>query len=165
MFEQILSTNIVNFIIVIYTLALIYKKAHLSEKIQQMSDEIRASVEKSSKDALDAIQEYKTIKKQTKDTPILEKEILSNAENNAQSIKQKIEQKTLIDCKQIEASLNKIQEHQKDKYKNLTVSDVFRASIDLARDEIIARLDFNTHKTLINNAIEDLDKIEGINLE
>ena len=55
LFEKILATNIVNFFIVIGTLVLIFKKAHLGDLIQKMADDIRLEVEKSSQSAQNAI--------------------------------------------------------------------------------------------------------------
>ena len=45
--------------------------------------------------------------------------------------------------------------------KNLTINEIYQASINLAQDEVIKRLDNDTHKKLIDNSIEELEKIEG----
>ena len=84
LFEQILQTNIINFIIVISTLVLIFKKAHLGDLIEKMAQEVKDSVESSALKAQDAISEYKATKKAVKDTPQLQEEILSCAKSNAQ---------------------------------------------------------------------------------
>ena len=94
MFEQILSTNLINFLIVILTLRWICKKARISEILQKLADDVQLNVEKSSKNAADALAEYKATKKATKDTPALQEEIITKAKSNAQNLKEKIEQKT-----------------------------------------------------------------------
>jgi F0F1-type ATP synthase membrane subunit b/b' len=50
-FEQILHTNLINFIIVLSLLVLIFKKAHLGDLIDKMANDIQDKVEKSAADA------------------------------------------------------------------------------------------------------------------
>ncbi len=161
LFEQILQTNLINFIIVISTLVLIFKKAKLGALIDKMADDIKNSVEKSSTNAQNAINDYKNTKKATKDTPLLQEEILKNANINAQNIKEKIETKTKLAKEQIKENIEKVHNSQKERYKNLTVSEVYCACVKLAKDEIIKRLDNEMHNRIINSSIDELDKIEG----
>ena len=115
LFEQILQTNIINFIIVISTLVLIFKKAHLGDLIEKMAQEVKDSVESSALKAQDAISEYKATKKAVKDTPQLQEEILSCAKSNAQNLKEKIEQTTLVACEEIKLNLEKLSKNQNEK--------------------------------------------------
>ena len=161
LFESILKTNIINFIIVISTLVWIFKKANLGALIQKLADDIRISVEKSSNNAQSAISQYKSTKKAVKDTPKLQEEIISQAKSNAQNIKEKIKQKTLYEKNELIKNIEKIISSQKEKYKKLTLDEVYLASIDLAKEEIQKRLDENTHQKIIEKSIEELNKIEG----
>lgn len=161
LFESILKTNIVNFIIVISTLVWIFKKANLGALIQKLADDIRISVEKSSNNAQSAISQYKSTKKAVKDTPKLQEEIISQAKSNAQNIKEKIKQKTLYEKNELIKNIEKIISSQKEKYKKLTLDEVYLASIDLAKEEVQKRLDENTHQKIIEKSIEELNKIEG----
>ena len=160
LFESILKTNIINFIIVISTLVWIFKKANLGALIQKLADDIRISVEKSSNNAQSAISQYKSTKKAVKDTPKLQEEIISQAKSNAQNIKEKIKQKTLYEKNELIKNIEKIISSQKEKYKKLTLDEVYLASIDLAK-EVQKRLDENTHQKIIEKSIEELNKIEG----
>ncbi len=161
LFESILKTNIINFIIVISTLVWIFKKANLGALIQKLADDIRISVEKSSNNAQSAISQYKSTKKAVKDTPKLQEEIISQAKSNAQNIKEKIKQKTLYEKNELIKNIEKIISSQKEKYKKLTLDEVYLASIDLAKEEVQKRLDENTHQKIIEKSIEELNKIEG----
>lgn len=165
LFEQILNTNIINFLIVVSTLVLIFKKAHLGDLIEKMADDIRKNVEKSSLDAKSAIDEYKTTKRLVKDTPKLQEDIISNAKINAQNAKENIEKNTTSSLEEIKASLEKTYAFQDEKLKNITIKELYSACIDMARDEVIKRLDDDTQKRLINASIDELDKIEGVSLE
>ena len=161
LFESILRTNIINFIIVVSTLVWIFKKANLGALIQKLADDIRLSVEKSSADAQSAISQYKTTKKSVKDTPKLQEEIISQAKNTAQNIKEKIEQKTLLEKNELKKNVEKILLSQEEKFKKLTINEIYNASIDMAKEEIQKRLDEKTHQRIIQKSIEELDEIEG----
>ncbi len=161
LFESILRTNIINFIIVVSTLVWIFKKANLGALIQKLADDIRLSVEKSSADAQSAISQYKTTKKSVKDTPKLQEEIISQAKNSAQNIKEKIEQKTLLEKNELKKNVEKILLSQEEKFKKLTINEIYNASIDMAKEEIQKRLDEKTHQRIIQKSIEELDEIEG----
>ncbi len=161
LFESILKTNVINFIIVISTLVWIFKKANLGALIQKLADDIRLSVEKSSSNAQDAISQYKSTKKSVKDTPKLQEEIISQAKSNAQNIKEKIEQKTLLEKNELIKSIEKIISNQQEKYKKLAINEIYKASINIAKEEVQRRLDENNHQKIIEKSIEELDKIEG----
>ncbi len=161
LFEAILNTNIINFIIVIYTLALIYKKAHLGDLIAKMADEVRLSVEKSTENKEKALKEYEETKELVSDTQQLQDEIKSQAKLSAENIKRKTEEKTVLQQKELLSHLERIFKSQAQRFKNLTLEDVYSASINLAKEEVLARLDEKIHKKLINSSIDELDKIKG----
>ena len=164
-FEQILQTNLINFIIVVSTLVLIFKKARLGNLIQKMADETKASVEKSATNAQSAISEYKQTKRLVKDTPKLQEEIILNAKINAKNMVEKSYQKTLVQEQEIKSSLEKIYKSQEEKCKKSTTSDIFKACVNLAHDEIIEKLTPEIHHEIINSSIDELDKIEEISFE
>ena len=161
LFEAILNTNIINFIIVIYTLALIYKKAHLGDLIAKMADEVRLSVEKSTENKEKALKEYEETKELVSDTQQLQDEIKSQAKLSSENIKRKTEEKTVLQQKELLSHLERIFKSQAQRFKNLTLEDVYSASINLAKEEVLARLDEKIHKKLINSSIDELDKIKG----
>jgi len=161
LFEQILSTNIVNFIIVISTLVLIFKKAKLNEAIERLATEIKASVEKSAANTQNALLEYKAAKRETKDTPKLQEEIINNAKTNANNAVNQIEKKTNENIEEIKSSLKKIYQAQQNKEKSSTICEISLACINLAQEETLALLDNEAHKKLIDSSIDDLDKLQG----
>ena len=62
---------------------------------------------------------------------------------------------------ELKTGLERIQKNQIEKYTKLTIGEIYQASIDLAIDETIVRLNTETHKRLVNQSIDELDKIEG----
>ncbi len=161
LFEAILSTNIVNFLIVIYTLVLIYKKAHLGDLIAKMADDIRISVETSTENKEKALKKYEETKELVSDTQQLQDEIKHQARLSAENIKKKTEEKTTLQQKELLSHLEKIFKSQAQRFKNLTLEDVYGASVSLAKEEVLKRLDEKVHKKLINSSIDELDKIKG----
>lgn len=158
-FEQILSTNLINFLIVVMTLVWIYKKANLGALIEKMSEEIKTKVENSSEETKNALMEYKSIKKSSKNKDLLRKEIIDSAKNNAQSLVKNIEEKTLKSEAEIKSSLEKIYNAQNEKIKSTTLREIYCACVDLARDEVKNRLNDELHKKIITSSISELDKI------
>ena len=161
LFEQILNTNIINFLIVISTLILIFKKARLGDLIEKLATDIKEEVEKSSINAQNAIKEYKETKKTVKDASKFQEEILSLAQKNAQNLKEKIAQKTQEQEEEIRCNVERIFANQNDKAKRLTIKEIYNACVDLAQEEVVKRLNNETHKKIINSSIDELDKIEG----
>ena len=160
-FEQILNTNVINFLIVISTLVLIFRKAHLGDLIEKMAQDVKSQVEKSSIDAQNALGEYKATKKAVKDTPKIQEEIIATAKSNAQILKEKIEEKTKSQEEEIKCNIEKIFDSQSEKAKKLTIKEIYNACVDLAQEEVIKRLNNETHKRIIQSSIDELDKIEG----
>jgi len=161
LFEQILQTNLINFIIVISTLVLIFKKAKLADAIEKLAQDVKNQVEKSSQNAQNAITQYKAVKKSLKDLANEQEEILSCAKGNAQNLKEKIESQTKNQCDEIKNNLEKAFSSQKENFKNVTIDDIYNVCVDIAQDEVKKRLNKDTHKKLIDLSINELDKIEG----
>ena len=161
LFEKILETNIINFLIVISTLVWIFKKARLGDLIQRMADEIKDSVEQSELKAKSAVQNYEETVKATSGTEELQEKIIKQAHINAKSIKEKIEEKTALKQADLKSNLEKAFENQEENFKNLTIDDVYQASVELAKAEVLKRLNKDVHKKLINTSIDELAKVEG----
>ncbi len=161
LFEKILQTNIINFLIVISTLIFVFKKMKLGLLIDKMAQDVQLKVEESSICAKDALEEYKKTKKDFKKLPEKQKEIIENANNNANNLKEKIEKDAFFQTKQIEKESEKTFLNQQETIKNLTIKEIYLASVNLAQKETIKRLDNNLHKKLINSSIDELDKIQG----
>lgn len=160
-FENLLATNIVNFIIVIATLALIFKKARFAEAIEKLATDVKEDIEKSATNAADALKEYKETKKETKNTPTQQAEIIEQAKNSAYALGEKIKLKTQLQKEEIEKSVERVFKGQSEKAKKLTIKEIYLACVDLAQEQVIQKLDKKTHKKLINSSIDELEKIEG----
>ena len=161
LFEQILNTNIINFLIVLWILTAIIKKVRVADLIKKMAEDIEVSVDKSAMDAKNAIDEYKTTKRSVRDTAQIQEEILHYAKRNVVKLKDKIEKNTVLAQEEIEGRLEKVYQNQKDRYTHLTINDVYKASIDLAQEEVIKRMDEKAHRRMIKTAINAVEKFKG----
>ncbi len=159
LFEKILSTNLINFLIVVLTLVWIIKKVNISSLIENLASEIKLKVEESSKSAALSIDEYKKTKKQNSSIPQLKEQIIDGAKKNAEDLKEKINQKTLNQKEGLQKNLEKTIESQKEKYKSLTKKEIYSACVSLAQVELQKKLDLELQKKLINISINDLDRI------
>ena len=159
--ETILKTNVINFIIFASIFVAIYKKFQFNKTIQKLADDVKEKIETSINNAKKALDEYKETKRAQKNIPILEREILDNAQNNAQNIKAKIEADTHLQQMEIENNKLKALEQQEQKIKFMTANELFNVCVDIAQDELISKLDKEAHQRILNSSIDELEKIEG----
>ena len=83
LYQKILESNLINFIIMVSVLVFIFKKAKLGVFFDKMADEIRNSVMSSADAAQAALKEYKEAKRSTRNTESEKAEILNKAKNSA----------------------------------------------------------------------------------
>lgn len=164
LFEAILNTNIINFLIVLSTLVWIFKKFNLGQLIDKMALDVKEKVEKSALDTKEAIKEYKTVKKETANTPKLQEEIIKKAQIEAQNLKENIEKTTQLKEQEIISTIEKNHQTLVEKFKKAATNEIYLSCINIAQDEVIKRLDETNHKKIINSSIDELDKIESISL-
>ena len=160
-FENLLSTNLINFLIVLSILVLIFKKARLGEIIDKMALDIQNKVEATELEVQEAKKQYEETKDSAREVPKIQEKILENAQRSAEGLKAKIEQKATQREKEIECKLEAFLKSQKEKSRRMTIKEVYLACVDLAQEEIVKRLDSKMHKKLIDNSIEELENIKG----
>ena len=99
-------------------------------------------------------------KKSLSNLPEIQQEILENAKQNAQNQKEKIENKTKTQIKDIKIGLEKLIQTKTQEFKNCATSEIYQIAVDLAEKETKKRLNFEFQKKLLNISIQELDKIE-----
>lgn len=165
LYQKILESNLVNFIIMVSILTFIFKKAKLGLIIDKMADEVKNTVTTSVQAARNAMDEYKNIKKSLKNTESEKQNIIENAKNSAKNMEEV--QNSLI--KKEEISLDKkcsLQiENDNKKMKDKITDEIFDIVKILTRDEIerliLEDKDGVLQNKLIEKAINEIDKIEG----
>jgi len=161
MFEAILHSNLINFIIMISLLVLIFKKFKLGTLIDNMAEKTRQKIEESKKNAKSALEEYKKVKDSEKNVEESREKILKDAKETANALEKNIEHETSVAAKELEDSLHTLAENYHITAKKQTLEQVYGACVVLAKEHIIQNLNDETHKHLINKGIDELDKMEG----
>lgn len=163
MFEKILETNLINFIIVISTLVWIFKKAHLGEIINKMANDIKANVEKNELELHNARNDYSNAKKSVKDTPKLRQEIIEKIQVLTIEEKDKIQNETKLKKEQIENFARDKKISDTKKFKTSVIDSIYNVSLNLAKEETIKLLNsdkgIELHNKIIESLIDDLDKL------
>lgn len=162
LYQKILESNLVNFIIMMSILVLIFKKAKLGNFIDKMADDIRNSVMTSSEAAKKAINEYKEAKKSTKNLQAEKNEIITRAKTSALNIEDSAKEKLQIEQKNIDNKCAAQVQNVIEKAKSNTASEILDLVSELAEDEVKKRLDDTMQRRLIQKSINELDKLENL---
>ena len=162
LYQKILESNLVNFIIMMSILVLIFKKAKFGNFIDKMADDIRNSVMTSSEAAKKAINEYKKKKKSTKNLQAEKNEIITRAKTSALNIEDSAKEKLQIEQKNIDNKCAAQVQNVIEKAKSNTASEILDLVSELAEDEVRKRLDDTMQRRLIQKSINELDKLENL---
>lgn len=165
LYQRILESNLINFIIMVSVLVLIFKKAKLGLIIDKMASEVQNTVSTSVQAARNAVFEYKNIKKSLKNTEDEKKEIIENAKNIARNMEdvQDVEihnEENLL----LEKCETKILNDNK-KIKDAAVNEIFDTVRVLAEEEI-KRLLFEDKDGVLQDKItrQAINEIDNIDL-
>lgn len=167
LYQKILESNLVNFIIMVSILVFIFKKAKLGTIFDKMADDIKTSVMTSAEAAQAALKEYKEAKRSTKNTAFEKEEILNKAKDSAQNMKNTAvsilqKEEVALDEKcsvQIDGNIQKA--------KETTAKEIYETVVSLAEDEIKNRI-LNAknrdeiQSRLIDKCIKEIDTLEEI---
>ncbi len=162
LYQKILESNLINFIIMVSILVLIFKKAKLGNFIDKMADDIRNSVMTSSEAAKKALNEYKEAKKSTKKLQAEKDEIIARAKTSALNIQDSAREKLQIEQKNMDNKCVSEIQNVIEKAKSSAVVEILDAVSELAEDEVKKRLDDTVQRRLIQKSINELDKLENL---
>lgn len=164
LYERILNSNLINFIIMVSILVFICKKVRLGSLIQKLADDVQNNVELSAKHVQEALKEYKDAKRSTKNVGEIKENITKEAKINAQNLKEKIEAQTKFQEEEILLNLEKTKNNHQRKAQEKLTQQMYLACVDMAQKEIESLLDEDMHNHLIENSIAQIDNLGGIKL-
>lgn len=164
LYQKILESNLVNFILMVSILTLIFKKARLGTFIDKMALDIKTSVISSSEAAQSALKEYKEAKRSTKDAENIKKGIIENANQSAKNMEETSLNLLKQEEETIEAKCQIKIENDIQKAKEKTAVKIFENVINLAQNEIQTRLDDKMQIKIIKNCINEIDTLEETGL-
>ena len=111
-YEYILHSNLINFLIMVYLLALIFKKFKLGNILDKISYEIIHNVETSANAVQKALSEYKEAKRESRTVNQKTDKIISDAKEKIEKFKEK----NAVEIKEKEELLEKNVEKQEVAY-------------------------------------------------
>lgn len=167
LYQKILESNLINFIIMVSILVFIFKKAKLGVFFDKMADEIRNSVMSSADAAQAALKEYKEAKRSTKNTESEKLEILNKAKDTASNMADSAKELLLREEKNLdEKCAEKIEDDTK-RVKEKTADEIFNAVMKLSYAEVRKRLFENDNraeiqKSLIDKSIEEIENLAEV---
>ncbi len=157
---RILEGNLINFIIMVWILALIFKKAKLGSIFDKMAQDIKQKVQTTREAAENILKDYESAKANAAQIPQIQEKILNKANITAQTLEEKGHEDLQKNLDNLALSLKKTLENTSERFKEKTIDEVYLNAVDLAQGYIINALDDETHKYLIKKAIEKLGRVE-----
>lgn len=157
---RMLEANLINFIIMVWLLALIFKKANLGSVFEKMAQDIRQKVQTTREAAENILKDYKNAQGEIAQIPKMQQEILDKADTTAKTLEQKAQEELQKNLESLALSLKKKLESTSERFKEKTIDEIYLQAVDLAQDYIVKNLDNETHKHLIKKAVEKLGRVE-----
>lgn len=163
-YEYILHSNLINFLIMVYLLALIFKKFKLGNILDKISYEIINNVETSANAVQKALSEYKEAKRESRTVNQKTDKIISDAKEKIEKFKEK----NAVEIKEKEELLEKNVEKQEvaylDRRIQKTTNEIKCAISKLSVETIKSMLNEELHKKIIVDAMDELDSIGEVEI-
>lgn len=163
-YEYILHSNLINFLIMVYLLALIFKKFKLGNILDKISYEIIHNVETSANAVQKALSEYKEAKRESRTVNQKTDKIISDAKEKIEKFKEK----NAVEIKEKEELLEKNVEKQEvvylDRRIQKTTNEIKCAISKLSVETIKSMLNEELHKKIIVDAMDELDSIGEVEI-
>ncbi len=160
--ENILHSNLLNFILMLVILAWIIKKAKIADSIEEGR---KLTENKVSNSINEKDNSYKELRDAQLAVDNLEQEVekvFDSAKNNLKTIEEKIESDAKKQVLTIESNIDRIVISEVNKTKLNLSKGVSNASVKLAQANIekILESDESLHKKFILDSINEIDKVE-----
>ena len=159
--QYIIQTNTLNFLIVLAIVLFIASKLDIKTKLEKVRCEIQVFVDESSKEKENSLKALDNINQKIKHLPEEIADIKQTAENNVKGIEQRINSEIQEKMSDIENNAKRILGLETKKFKSKLSGILSQASIDLARKNAEEQLKNNRelHNKYINDAINEIDRI------
>lgn len=165
LYQKILESNLLNFIIMVSILVVIFKKAKLGAIFDKMAADIQNSVMTSAEAAQAALKEYKEAKRSTKNTEAEKEEILSKARDGAQNMESSAACALQKEESALDEKCGVQMENDVKKAKETAAGEIYETVTVLAEAEIKNRI-LNVEnreeiqRKLIDNCINEIDTLD-----
>ena len=159
--QLIIQSNTLNFLIVLAVVLFIASKLDIKTKLEKLRSEIQIFVDESSKEKENSLKTLNEVNEKIKHLPEEIADIKKTAENNVRGIEQRINSEIQEKMTDIENNAKRILGLETKKFKSKLSGILSQASIDLARKNAEEQLQNNRelHNKYISDAINEIDRI------
>lgn len=159
--QLLINSNTLNFIIVIFVLAILFVKLNLKEKIELLQDEIKNYVDTSFQEKETAEKSLSSINEKIENLPVEIESIKISTENSVKSIGEKIRAEVVEQKRDIENNAERIFNLETKKFQQKLTAILSEKSVEIAKENALNQLkeNKNLHNKYIDTAIEELDRI------
>lgn len=155
----IVQSNTFNFAILVILLAIVFAKIDLPGIIEKIKNEVASSIENAKKERLNAEEELKSAEEKAGKTDSEVKLQLQNAENNAKNLADNILKNTDENIKRIEDNIKKVILAEERNLSTKLTQETLNKAVDLAKQNILSKLDADMHQKLLDDSINEIDKV------
>ncbi len=161
-FKLLISSNAINFIIMLLILGWIIKKFNIIGDIEKGISGIESSILKSDEEKQKSEQVLKTANDYKEALPNELRSIKNTNKSKIKAFQNKIEESTQKAIFDIEQNVDRVISIEEKKVSNILTEKTSKASIELAKQHIEKLLALNPelHNQFIQNSIDELDRIE-----
>lgn len=158
----IVHSNTFNFIVMLLILGWLVKKFKVAESLDVLKNNIIDSIEKAKTEKSEAQKILNEAQDAVKNLDNEVKERLTQAEEHAKSISQRIADETEIKVKQIEDSIERVIEAEEKTISSRLAGKTAKASIELAKNHIsnLLKQHPELHDKYIDESINEIDRIK-----
>ena len=157
----LIQSNTLNFLIVLALIIFLIKKLNVSNKLQNLADEIANYVNSSETEKNDAQKKLDIINGKVQKLPDVIERIKKSTENSIKNYENKVKKDLQDEKNDISKNADRLFKLETKKFKNKLTNLLSEKSVELARENAIEQLNGNVelHNRYIDSAIDELDRI------
>lgn len=156
----IVQSNTFNFAILVVIIAIVFAKINLPEIIENIRSEVSRAIENAKLEKQNAEKELKSAKNAVKNTDTEVQQKLDGAKQNVNNLTNEIMKNTQEQIKHIEKNVERVISAEEKKLSTKLMQETIQQSIELAKQNIINRLDKDLHEKFIDDSINELDRVK-----
>lgn len=159
--KYILESNIINFIIVVWLFAWLFKKIDIKSLFSGAIKSVEDYIKKSEQDKAKSVRLVEKAQDTLSKLPSQITEIQRISKQKTDILIEKLEENTKQSVEKINKNISKIKSIEEDKASNTVTEYAFNKSIEQASSKIIEMLKNNPqlHEKFIKESLEELEKL------
>lgn len=160
--KYIFESNVINFLIMVYVFAVIYKKMNLKEYFNKAVKDVENNIQKSEDEKNNSIKLLHNAEDKLKKLPKEIEEIEKFSKQKSEIFKEQFSQNTKESLDVIAKNSKKILEIEEKKISNDLISETLQNSVMSAKQNLADKLisDPKLHEKFIQESLEELERVK-----